>query len=112
MRGGGAAGVIQRINPLVPVDLVIDHRCRSITRGRRTRCLRNVRVEFDRNRERYTFLRWGQNAVQLPRRAAGFRHRASGQPGVPGAWRHDQGRPYGHPSPIPILWWAPTRTRR
>ena len=46
----------------------------------------NVELEFERNRERYEFLRWGQKAFQqLPRRAARHRHRAPGEPGVPGA---------------------------
>ena len=54
----------KRINPLVPVDLVIDHSVQVDHAGSADSLLRNVRIEFDRNRERYTFLRWGQNAVR------------------------------------------------
>jgi aconitate hydratase len=54
----------KRINPLVPVDLVIDHSVQVDHAGTADSLLRNVRIEFDRNRERYTFLRWGQNAVR------------------------------------------------
>ena len=52
----------QKVNPLVPVDLVIDHSVMvdfSATADSETK---NVDVEFDRNGERYTFLRWGQAA--------------------------------------------------
>ncbi|MCS6914990.1 MAG: aconitate hydratase AcnA, partial [Myxococcota bacterium] len=54
----------RRINPLVPVDLVIDHSVQVDYHGTPDALLRNVRTEFERNRERYEFLRWGQNAVQ------------------------------------------------
>ena len=53
----------KQINPLVPVDLVIDHSVQVDYYGTADSLLRNVRTEFDRNRERYTFLRWGQSAV-------------------------------------------------
>jgi len=47
-------------------------------------------IEFERNRERYEFLRWGQKAFcQLPCRAARDGHRAPGEPGVPGQGRPD-----------------------
>ena len=53
----------KRINPLVPVDLVIDHSVQVDHFGTAAALTRNVKVEFDRNRERYAFLRWGQGAV-------------------------------------------------
>jgi aconitate hydratase len=54
----------KKINPLVPVDLVIDHSVQVDFFGRQDSMDRNVAVEFDRNRERYEFLRWGQKAFQ------------------------------------------------
>jgi aconitate hydratase len=51
-----------RINPLIPVDLVIDHSVQVDFFGSDDALSRNVEVEFDRNKERYEFLRWGQKA--------------------------------------------------
>src|SRR5579885_40743 len=51
-----------RINPLVPVDLVIDHSVQVDVFGIPTALQRNAEIEFQRNRERYEFLRWGQQA--------------------------------------------------
>ena len=51
-----------RVNPLVPVDLVIDHSVMVDDFGHADSLRRNVDVEFERNQERYTFLRWGQDA--------------------------------------------------
>jgi aconitate hydratase len=56
--GGDAA----RINPLVPAELVIDHSVVADIAGRREAFARNAELEFQRNRERYAFLRWGQDA--------------------------------------------------
>ncbi len=52
----------ERINPLVPVDLVIDHSVQVDVFGNLTALERNAEIEFERNRERYEFLRWGQQA--------------------------------------------------
>ncbi len=52
----------KKINPLVPVDLVIDHSVQVDFFGGRDSMERNVEIEFQRNRERYEFLRWGQKA--------------------------------------------------
>ena len=52
----------QKVNPLVPVDLVIDHSVMVDVFGRADALTRNVDIEFERNGERYTFLRWGQTA--------------------------------------------------
>src|SRR3954466_4410423 len=57
-----AGGDPQRINPLVPVDLVIDHSVQVDEFGTALALLHNVEKEFERNRERYEFLRWGQKA--------------------------------------------------
>ena len=52
----------QKINPVVPVDLVIDHSLQVDAFGSATALSHNTKMEFDRNRERYGFLRWGQQA--------------------------------------------------
>jgi aconitate hydratase len=52
-----------RINPIQPVDLVIDHSVQVDESGTRLALLHNTELEYRRNRERYTFLRWGQNAL-------------------------------------------------
>ena len=52
----------KRINPLQPVDLVIDHSVQVDEYGTDAAFLINTELEFERNRERYEFLRWGQNA--------------------------------------------------
>ena len=56
---GGDPG---RINPLIPVELVIDHSVQVDEFASRGAFRRNVELEFERNRERYAFLRWGQAA--------------------------------------------------
>jgi len=55
-------GDANRINPLIPVELVIDHSIQVDEFASRLAVSRNVELEFDRNRERYAFLRWGQTA--------------------------------------------------
>jgi aconitate hydratase len=52
----------KRINPLVPVDLVVDHSVQVDEFGSPDALRRNAEIEFERNRERYEFLRWGQKA--------------------------------------------------
>jgi len=52
----------QRINPLSPVDLVIDHSVMVDYSGGADAFKKNVDLEFSRNGERYSFLRWGQTA--------------------------------------------------
>ena len=66
MRDGIArlGGSPDQVNPLVPVDLVIDHSVMVDVSGRRDSIHKNEELEFDRNRERYQFLRWGQGAFQ------------------------------------------------
>ena len=51
-----------KINPLIPVDLVIDHSVQVDYFGSENALGKNVEIEFQRNRERYEFLRWGQQA--------------------------------------------------
>jgi aconitate hydratase len=52
----------KKINPLVPVDLVIDHSIQVDFFATADALTRNTEVEFQRNRERYEFLKWGQKA--------------------------------------------------
>ena len=54
----------QKINPLVPADLVIDHSVQVDTFGSTLSFNRNVEREYERNSERYALLRWGQQAFQ------------------------------------------------
>src|SRR5438477_12513539 len=51
-----------KINPLIPAELVIDHSVQVDEFASRLAIGRNVELEFERNRERYAFLRWGQQA--------------------------------------------------
>lgn len=64
MRDGMEAmgGDPRKINPLIPVDLVIDHSVQVDLFGTLDSLTRNVEIEFERNKERYEFLRWGQQA--------------------------------------------------
>ncbi|MBT5456817.1 MAG: aconitate hydratase, partial [Rhodospirillaceae bacterium] len=55
-------GDAQKINPLCPVDLVIDHSVMIDNFGTADAFEKNVKLEFTRNKERYEFLRWGQKA--------------------------------------------------
>lgn len=52
----------KKINPLIPVDLVIDHSVQVDEFGTEFALANNMAIEFERNRERYEFLRWGQQA--------------------------------------------------
>ncbi len=54
----------EKINPLVPVDLVIDHSVIVDEFGTPTALARNVELEYERNGERYRFLKWGQQAFK------------------------------------------------
>ena len=53
-----------RINPLVPVELVIDHSVQVDDSGNPQAFANNTHLEYERNQERYQFLRWGQNAFR------------------------------------------------
>src|SRR6201996_3314559 len=52
----------QKINPLVPAELVIDHSVQEDEYGSAKAYALNAALEFQRNRERYAFLKWGQTA--------------------------------------------------
>ena len=61
VRAGGDPGVIE---PLVPVDLVVDHSVQIDCSATPDALFKNMDIEFGRNRERYEFLRWGQQTFQ------------------------------------------------
>ena len=82
------------IEPLVPVDLVVDHSVMIDHYGDKTSLDLNMKLEFERNQERYQFMKWGMQAFDtfgvVPPR---LRHRAPGQSRVPRARRaRRQGR--------------------
>ncbi|HLS82749.1 MAG TPA: aconitase family protein, partial [Steroidobacter sp.] len=54
----------EEINPLSPAELVIDHSVQVDAYGSADSLARNNAIEFERNRERYAFLRWGQSAFR------------------------------------------------
>jgi aconitate hydratase len=57
-------GKAEMINPLSPAELVIDHSVQVDHFGTRDALAKNTALEFERNQERYAFLRWGQNAFR------------------------------------------------
>lgn len=59
---GDLGGDREKVNPLAPADLVIDHSVIADLFGREDAFERNVEIEYERNGERYQFLRWGQGA--------------------------------------------------
>ena len=108
MRDGLKAlgGDPNRINPVVPADLVIDHSVQVDFFGTPEAYRQNVEREFERNRERYALLRWAQHAFEdfrvVPRaRASSIRSTSSTWP----LW-YIAGPKTTCPSPTPIRWWA------
>ena len=77
-----------RINPQLPAELVIDHSVQVDVYASPLAVFRNTELEFERNRERYAFLRWGQQAFEnfsvVPPSDG---NRPPGQPRVPGPRR-------------------------
>ncbi len=59
-----AGGAPTRIQPTIPVDLVIDHSVQVDYYGTPDALRKNAEIEFKRNRERYEFIRWGQGAFE------------------------------------------------
>ncbi len=55
-------GDVKKVNPLIPVDLVIDHSVQVDYYGLSQALAKNAEREFERNKERYEFLRWGQES--------------------------------------------------
>jgi aconitate hydratase len=59
---GSLGGDLAKVNPLIPAELVIDHSVIADTYGTPEAFAQNAELEFERNGERYVFLRWGQGA--------------------------------------------------
>src|SRR5881296_3029035 len=57
-------GDATKVNPLAPAELVIDHSVIADLFGREDAFVRSVELEYQRNKERYQFLRWGQTALR------------------------------------------------
>ena len=90
---GAMGGDPKKINPLVPVDLVIDHSVMVDFFGRSDSFKLNVDKEYERNQERYSFLRWGSQAFDNFRVVPpGDRHLPPGQSGISLPDSLDQGR--------------------
>ena len=61
VRMTGDQDAAQRVNPLIPADLVVDHSVQVDSYARSDSLVINSRKEFERNQERYEFLKWGQS---------------------------------------------------
>ena len=94
----------RRINPQNPVDLVIDHSVQVDEYGSAAALLINAEKEFERNRERYEFLRWGQQAFDNFRvvpPASGIVHQVNLEYLARVAWRGElDGRPVVYPDSL------------
>ena len=94
----------RRINPLSPVDLVIDHSVAVDAFGDKNAFARNVAVEFERNRERYEFLRWGQTAFDNFRvvpPGTGICHQVNLEYLAQTVWTRDEaGRTFAYPDTL------------
>ncbi|MXP56193.1 aconitate hydratase AcnA [Pantoea sp. Mhis] len=55
-------GDVMKVNPLLPVDLIIDHSVTVDYFGNKEALIKNIQIEMERNHERYLFLRWGQKS--------------------------------------------------
>ena len=104
------------IEPLVPVDLVVDHSVQVDFFGSAEALRLNLEMEFKRNRERYQFLKWGQQAFktfQLVPPGIGIVHQVNLEylaKGVLSTQSTINDQP--STSSIPTRWSAPIRTRR
>jgi aconitate hydratase len=81
-----------RIEPLVPVDLVVDHSVEVDVHGRPDAIQRNMEIEFDRNGERYAFLKWGKQAfsgIRIVPPGNGIVHQVNLEYLARGVWEKD-----------------------
>ena len=81
----------KKINPLAPAEMVIDHSVQIDYFGRGDALRLNTDKEYERNAERYKFLRWGQGAFKFPGGATGNRDYSPGEYRIPGTHRIHQG---------------------
>ena len=115
MRDAMAAlgGDPERINPLQPVELVIDHSVQVDEYGTAAAFQRNSEKEFERNVERYAFLRWGQSAFHNFRvvpPSTGIVHQVNLEYLARVVMSDAAAARTARAGPIPTPWWAPTRT--
>ena len=81
-----------RIEPLVPVDLVVDHSVEVDVSGRADAVQRNMEIEFQRNGERYAFLKWGKQAfggIRIVPPGNGIVHQVNLEYLARGVWEKD-----------------------
>ncbi len=100
-----AGGDPSRINPLSPVDLVIDHSVMVDKFGNPQAFSENVDIEYQRNRERYQFLRWGQKAFDNFRvvpPGTGICHQVNLEYLAKGVWssESEDGNTYAYPDTL------------
>jgi len=100
-----AGGDPSRINPLTPVDLVIDHSVMVDKFGNPQAFSENVDIEYQRNRERYQFLRWGQKAFNNFRvvpPGTGICHQVNLEYLAKGVWsaEAEDGNTYAYPDTL------------
>ncbi len=100
-----AGGDPSRINPLTPVDLVIDHSVMVDKFGNPQAFEENVDIEYQRNRERYQFLRWGQKAFNNFRvvpPGTGICHQVNLEYLAKGVWssESEDGNTYAYPDTL------------
>ena len=106
---GDLGGDPDKVNPLAPADLVIDHSVIADLFGRADAFERNVEIEYQRNGERYQFLRWGQGAFndfKVVPPGTGIVHQVN----IEYLARVVMDARRSRPTPTPAL--APTRTPR
>ena len=108
-------GDAKKINPLSPVDLVIDHSVMVDNFGSKGAFAKNVELEYERNGERYAFLRWGQKAFDNFRvvpPGTGICHQVNLEYLAQVVWSADvkDAKARSARSPIPTRWSAPTAT--
>jgi aconitate hydratase len=101
VRLGGNA---EKVNPLVPVDLVIDHSVMVDFYARPDALQRNVEAEFERNGEPYAFLSWGQHAFDNFRvvpPGTGICHQVNLEHLAQVVWTSEtDGRTFAHPDTL------------
>ena len=106
-----------KINPLIPVDLVIDHSVVVDHFGTGKALSQNVKREYEQNQERYRFLKWGQQAFSnfsVVPPGTGICHQVNLEYLAQTVWtsRRTSTTAAWSNSPIPTRWSAPTATRR
>ncbi len=111
---GKLGGPVEKINPLVPVDLVIDHSVIVDEFGTPKAFGDNVELEYERNGERYRFLRWGQGAFtnfRVVPPGTGICHQVNLEYLSQTVWtRTETHEGRRSRSPIRTRWWARIRT--